>query len=100
MERLQAAGSAKSYLLFRRPTKAQEKAEAVQDSEKGPVAAGGKENAPVQSGEDMAIDKSDTLFVWKNLNYTVPVKGGHRQLLHEVQGIVTPGTLCALMGSR
>ncbi|GAA5828045.1 hypothetical protein JCM11251_005707 [Rhodosporidiobolus azoricus] len=38
-------------------------------------------------------------FTWENLTYTVPVKGGHRQLLDHVFGYVRPGQLTALMGS-
>lgn len=38
-------------------------------------------------------------FSWSGLKYTVPVKGGKRQLLDSVDGFVKPGTLTALMGS-
>ncbi|GAA6042344.1 hypothetical protein JCM8097_003859 [Rhodosporidiobolus ruineniae] len=38
-------------------------------------------------------------FTWENLTYTVPVPGGHRQLLDHVFGYVRPGQLTALMGS-
>lgn len=38
-------------------------------------------------------------FTWEGLNYTVPVSGGHRQLLKEIYGYVKPGTLTALMGA-
>lgn len=38
------------------------------------------------------------VFSWQNVNYTVPVKGGTRQLLNNVQGYVKPGTMTALMG--
>lgn len=38
-------------------------------------------------------------FTWAGLKYTVPVKGGHRQLLNDVYGYVKPGTLTALMGA-
>ncbi|GAA5893100.1 hypothetical protein JCM6882_003886 [Rhodosporidiobolus microsporus] len=38
-------------------------------------------------------------FTWENLTYTVPVKGGHRQLLDHVFGYVRPGQLTALMGA-
>ncbi|CAO1620658.1 unnamed protein product [Parajaminaea phylloscopi] len=38
-------------------------------------------------------------FTWHNLKYTVPVKGGKRQLLDSVSGYVVPGTMTALMGS-
>ncbi|CEP18981.1 hypothetical protein [Parasitella parasitica] len=40
-----------------------------------------------------------TTFSWHHINYTVPVKGGTRQLLDDVAGIVKPGHLTALMGS-
>ena len=38
-------------------------------------------------------------FTWERLNYTVPVPGGTRRLLHDVYGYVKPGTLTALMGA-
>ena len=38
-------------------------------------------------------------FTWEKLNYTVPVPGGTRRLLHDVYGYVKPGTLTALMGA-
>ncbi|KAJ2437842.1 ATP-binding cassette transporter snq2, partial [Coemansia sp. RSA 2440] len=40
-----------------------------------------------------------TTFTWKDLNYTVPVKGGSRQLLDNVAGFIKPGQMTALMGS-
>lgn len=39
------------------------------------------------------------VFTWENLNYTVPVPGGTRRLLHDICGYVKPGTLTALMGA-
>ncbi|KAF8743104.1 ABC transporter, partial [Rhizoctonia solani] len=42
---------------------------------------------------------SGKAFTWENLDYTVPVPGGTRQLLNKVFGYVKPGTLTALMGS-
>ncbi|KDQ33995.1 hypothetical protein PLEOSDRAFT_1091717 [Pleurotus ostreatus PC15] len=38
-------------------------------------------------------------FTWEKLNYTVPVPGGTRRLLHDVFGYVKPGSLTALMGA-
>lgn len=38
-------------------------------------------------------------FTWSQLKYTVPVKGGKRQLLDSVDGFVRPGTMTALMGA-
>ncbi|KAG0174917.1 hypothetical protein DFQ28_003658 [Apophysomyces sp. BC1034] len=40
-----------------------------------------------------------TTFSWQHVDYTVPIKGGSIQLLHDVGGIVKPGHLTALMGS-
>ncbi|KAJ2157085.1 ATP-binding cassette transporter snq2, partial [Coemansia sp. RSA 552] len=39
-----------------------------------------------------------TTFTWTEVNYTVPVKGGSRQLLDSVAGYIKPGTMTALMG--
>ncbi|OBZ88633.1 ABC transporter G family member 21 [Choanephora cucurbitarum] len=49
--------------------------------------------------QDMEAVSDGTTFSWHNINYTVPVKGGTRQLLDNVSGIVKPGHLTALMGS-
>ncbi|KAG9089211.1 hypothetical protein FS749_001533 [Ceratobasidium sp. UAMH 11750] len=46
-----------------------------------------------------ALTKSTKAFTWENLDYTVPVPGGQRQLLNKVFGYVKPGTLTALMGA-
>ncbi|KAG9100824.1 hypothetical protein FRC06_003645 [Ceratobasidium sp. 370] len=46
-----------------------------------------------------ALTKSIKAFTWENLDYTVPVPGGQRQLLNKVFGYVKPGTLTALMGA-
>ncbi|KAJ1956832.1 ATP-binding cassette transporter snq2, partial [Linderina pennispora] len=40
-----------------------------------------------------------TAFTWKSISYTVPVKGGDKQLLDDVSGYIKPGTMTALMGS-
>ncbi|KAJ2354210.1 ATP-binding cassette transporter snq2, partial [Coemansia erecta] len=42
---------------------------------------------------------SGTTFTWKYIKYTVPAKGGERQLLDNVSGYLKPGTLTALMGA-
>jgi len=40
-----------------------------------------------------------TNFLWKDIEYTVPVKGGKRLLLDKVNGWIKPGQMTALMGS-
>ncbi|KAI9835623.1 MAG: hypothetical protein M1837_003696 [Sclerophora amabilis] len=49
--------------------------------------------------EAKGVAKNDTVFTWSNVNYTIPVEGGERQLLQDVQGFVRPGKLTALMGA-
>ncbi len=59
--------------------------------------------AAIQAGtieQNLAgLVESKRPFTWEALNYTVPVPGGHRQLLNEIFGYVKPGTLTALMGA-
>lgn len=45
------------------------------------------------------IAKNTSIFTWQNVNYTIPYKGGQRQLLQGVNGYVKPGRLTALMGA-
>ncbi|KAJ5669606.1 CDR ABC transporter [Penicillium macrosclerotiorum] len=45
------------------------------------------------------IAKNTSIFTWQNVNYTIPFKGGQRQLLQNVHGYVKPGRLTALMGA-
>lgn len=45
---------------------------------------------------DNLSTQKDTLS-WKGLTYDVPVKGGHKRLVEDVNGWVKPGTLTALM---
>lgn len=49
--------------------------------------------------EETALEVNSCSFTWEKLNYTVPVKGGDRRLLHDVYGYCKPGTLTALMVS-
>jgi ATP-binding cassette subfamily G (WHITE) protein 2 (SNQ2) len=101
VERLKAAGSVKSVLLFRRPAKNEPNPMAEhKDAEAGEKAGAGNDAAgPRQDSGDMKIDKTETLFSWSGLNYTVPVRGGHRKLLDNIQGFTKPGSLVALMGA-
>ncbi|OQE05791.1 hypothetical protein PENVUL_c022G01623 [Penicillium vulpinum] len=57
-------------------------------------------NDSSESGDEVqAIAKNTAIFTWQNVNYTIPYKGGQRQLLQNVQGYVKPGRLTALMGA-
>ncbi|PRP72820.1 ABC transporter G family protein, partial [Planoprotostelium fungivorum] len=56
----------------------------------------------VQQATD-SMSKTLTLkggcFMWKDVRYTVPVKGGDRLLLDDVEGWIKPGQMTALMGA-
>jgi ABC-type multidrug transport system ATPase subunit len=57
-----------------------------------------QEKTSVQD-QELETVTDGTTFSWHHIDYTVPVKGGSRQLLNNVAGIVKPGHLTALMGS-
>lgn len=56
-------------------------------------------NSTESSGKVKDIAKNTAIFTWQDVNYTIPYKGGQRQLLQNVQGYVEPGRLTALMGA-
>ncbi|KAJ7135007.1 ABC-2 type transporter-domain-containing protein [Mycena crocata] len=72
-----------------RARKAERKGKGHSDSELEPE--------PVQEKKG-PISGSKKILTWEKLNYHVPVPGGTRRLLHDVQGYVGPG-LTALMGA-
>lgn len=61
----------------------------------GKVASEAELEAALPHAQDM--DQRE-VFTWQHVDYTIPIDGGHRQLLCDVQGYVKPGTLTALMG--
>lgn len=78
----------------------------VADEEKGvPGDRDEKREEPGTADDsDERVPKSEApgqrdIFSWKNIQYEVPVAGGHiRKLLDDVSGYVAPGKLTALMG--
>ena len=73
------------------------------DEEKGAANDGGKLETE-SSGSDAEVGvkgvaKNEAVFTYQNVNYTIPVDKGERQLLKDVQGFVRPGKLTALMGA-
>lgn len=53
----------------------------------------------ISSDKVQDIAKNTAIFTWQDVNYTIPYKGGHKQLLENVHGYVKPGRLTALMGA-
>lgn len=95
VERLRPQGAEKSYLLFQRTNDKDEVAAiaagAIDEEKAGQPGSGGQ---GVQEASQK-IKRTETVFTWKGLNYTVPVKGGHRQLLNQVQGYTKVRSLLA-----
>ena len=101
---------ASTVTLYKRGTKPPEISESSdsQDPEKGPTpsgssSAGDSEKTKEEQDKEVkeALEEAPAMtdiFSWKNLNYVVPVSGGHRKLLDNVSGFVAPGKLTALMG--
>ncbi|KAJ2445171.1 ATP-binding cassette transporter snq2, partial [Coemansia sp. RSA 2424] len=76
--------------------------DAPSDEEKALDTAGGGaglyRTMPAGGPSDEQI-AAGTTYTWSGVNYSVPVRGGERQLLHGVSGFIKPGTMTALMGS-
>ncbi|WFD34806.1 hypothetical protein MCUN1_001650 [Malassezia cuniculi] len=51
-----------------------------------------------ETKEGAALEVSDDIFSWHNINYDVQIKTETRRLLDNVSGYVAPGKMTALMG--
>lgn len=61
----------------------------------------GKSQSPseAKSDEMPKISDSDSIFTWRNIEYTVPTPLGDKKLLNNVDGYAKPGMMVALMGA-
>ncbi len=62
------------------------------------------DSRPARTGEEGTealerLTKSDSVFTWRDVEYTVPYMGGERKLLNKVSGYAKPGIMVALMGA-
>lgn len=74
------------------------------DEEKGGNAGGSPSNELVacRSTQDEILGKlerSESIFTWEDLCYTVPNPQGPKRLLNNVRGYAKPGVMVALMGA-
>lgn len=105
------AGSAGGALVFKKSKKAKKQMKAASapgDEEKATDNSSGSDDTAIgntltkeQSQEEALtqIAKSDSIFTWRNVEYTVPYQGGERKLLNGVNGYAKPGCMVALMGA-
>ncbi|KAL4911105.1 hypothetical protein BDW74DRAFT_184620 [Aspergillus multicolor] len=95
-----------SVTIFKRGEAPKEVEKAVEQKEKpDDIESGSQSNtsngaSSDDSGQEVeGIARSESVFTFQNVNYTIPVSGGKRQLLKDVQGYVRPGRLTALVGA-
>lgn len=93
IETLQQGSASAAVVVFKKEDKESKKLNARLEERKEDFRAG-KLDMDV-SGLSMAPKP----FTWAGLNYTVPIKGGQKQLLNDIWGYVKPGSLTALMGA-
>ena len=60
--------------------------------------SGGSDHTAIESA--VGLQKSDSIFHWRNVCYDITIKGEPRRILDHVDGWVKPGTLTALMVSE
>lgn len=87
------AKSKGEVLVFKRGAMKQKKASDIESGE----SRAGDNGSDTEAVADM--EKQTSVFHWKDVCYTIKVKGEERRILDHVDGWVKPGTLTALMVS-
>lgn len=116
-EMLDFSGGGGGALIFKKSKKAKKAVKddspKPADEEKGAGSSGDssssakKENSLGDSPnskdeEDEALEsitKSESIFTWRDVEYTVPYLGGEKKLLNKVNGYAKPGVMVALVGA-
>lgn len=108
------APSGGGALVFKKSKKAKQmvKQAPSADEEKGGISEDSSSSTKKETGlgaaptgestEDEALEqitKSESIFTWKDVEYTVPYMGGERKLLNKVNGYAKPGVMVALVGA-
>jgi ATP-binding cassette, subfamily G (WHITE), member 2, SNQ2 len=100
------AGGGGGAMVFKKTKKAKKQVQAAVPDEENAGEAGQKTQtdltrAATQAGEEALkhMVTSDSIFTFKNVEYTVPTPAGPKKLLNNIQGYAKPGVLVALMGA-
>lgn len=102
-----SGGGALVFKKTKKAKKALEQASSPDDEEKAVPSGGGggvlASNARGEAQGEMEalekISKSESIFTWQDVEYSVPYQGGQRKLLSGVSGYAKPGLMVALMGA-
>jgi len=102
-------GGGGGALIFKKSKKAKKAVQqSPNDEEKAEPNSSDSSGAAVdtqlsrQQTEEEALQslaKSESIFTWKGVEYTVPYLGGERKLLNGVSGYAKPGKMVALVGA-
>lgn len=115
-ETISFANGGGGALLFKKTRKAKQltRTEAAPADEERPggadvaVSRNHSSSSETQAAHDMDDDddepmeqlvNSDSIFTWRDVEYTVPYLGGQKKLLNKVSGYAKPGVMVALMGA-
>ncbi|KAK3695733.1 ABC-2 type transporter-domain-containing protein [Podospora appendiculata] len=106
-ELLSFVGPGAGALIFKKSKRAkkQVKFDEKADAEKGGVAGaadatnGLAHRTQTQEEIMQGLVKSEKVFTWENVSYSVPTPMGHKRLLNKVNGYAKPGVMVALMGA-
>jgi ATP-binding cassette subfamily G (WHITE) protein 2 (SNQ2) len=93
-------------LVFKKSKRAKNNvSQSPADEEKvvaGEAQSGTDSNGTTAKEEEQALEQissSESIFTWKDVEYTVPYQGGQRKLLNKVNGYAKPGVMVALVGA-
>lgn len=102
-ETLSFAKAGGGALIFKKSKRAKQAVkEDKVDEEKVVAGDSSAESAEAAANEEEALDSissSESVFTWKDVEYTVPYQGGERKLLNKVNGYAKPGVMVALVGA-
>lgn len=98
-------GSGGGALIFKKSAKNKMKSDPMSTDEENGGDTGTSSDASDKTRADSDQERipqttsSESIFTWTDVNYSVPYRGGQRQLLHNVHGYAKPGVMVALMGA-
>ncbi|OAL06701.1 hypothetical protein IQ06DRAFT_354679 [Phaeosphaeriaceae sp. SRC1lsM3a] len=102
-ETLSFAKSGGGALVFKKSKRAKKAVkEETADEEKvvsGESSGTSSQDAAAEEEALDSISSSESVFTWKDVEYTVPYQGGERKLLNKVNGYAKPGVMVALVGA-
>jgi ABC-type multidrug transport system ATPase subunit len=104
-EKLSFVGGGGGSIVFKKSKEGKKMAKGTSpaDEESGEKQDNSKDNLKrqVTSPDEILQDfpRSEKVFTWENVSYTVPTAAGPQKLLNDIQGYAKPGVMVALMGA-